>query len=120
MFLHLYFVLQNLYTLVVRKGCKLADVSDDDLPIIVFRTALKHGFSEDEVRAAWKSALELESFVRVRFDKQPPHYMAIGYIGERKVELIASSDGFRWRVFHARLAYTGGFKIEYRESGGKL
>lgn len=88
--------------------------------IVVHDSALKHGFTEDEIRAAWDSALKIESFVRVRFDKQPPHYMAVGYVGERKVELISYSDGRAWHVFHADSPLSGGFKKEYEKSGGML
>lgn len=98
----------------------MADSIEDDFPVVVYRSALKHGFTEDEIEAAWRSAIETGSFVRVRFDKQPPHYMGIGYVGDRKVELIAVSDGLVWRVFHANAPLTGGFKNEYRESGGLL
>lgn len=88
--------------------------------IVVYESALKHGFTEAEVRLAWKTALDAESFVRIRFDKQPPHYMGVGYVGNRKVELIAVSDGATWYVFHANSPLTGGFKGEYRENGGLL
>ena len=94
---------------------------DDEEPsIVIYDCALKHGFTEDEIREAWESAVKTQSFVRVGFDKQPPHYMAVGFVGDRKVELIAFSEGLVWKVFHARLAFTGGFKNEYREGGGLI
>lgn len=90
------------------------------LKIEVYGSALRHGFSENEVRSAWESALKMETIVRIRFEKQPPHYMGVGFVGNRKVELIAVSDGFRWHVFHAESPLTGGFKKEYKENGGSL
>lgn len=93
---------------------------NDFEPIEVYGSALKHGFSEREVRVAWKSALATRTVVRIRFDKQPPHYMGVGLVGNSKVEVIAASDGFTWHVFHADSPLTGGFKKEYRENGGIL
>ena len=63
----------------------------------------------------------MDSIVRIRHDKQPPHYMMIGILQNGKtVELIAFSDGLDWYVFHAKTPLTAGFKKEFKENGGKL
>lgn len=87
----------------------------------IIDSALRHGFSEDELRRIWDRAPE-DSVVRVRHWKQPPHYMAIGFTddGKHVVELLAYTDGFDWWLFHAKTPPTGGFKKEYIENGGIL
>lgn len=79
----------------------------------VFDTALKHGLKEEEVVYAWENAIE---HVRCRYEKQPPHYMAIGTLPNgNPCELIGYSDGFDWYVFHAMGELTPGFMHEYEE-----
>ena len=86
----------------------------------IIDSALRHGLSEDEIRSAWESVI-MDSIVRIRHDKQPPHYMMIGILQNGKtVELIAFSDGLDWYVFHAKTPLTAGFKKEFKENGGKL
>lgn len=83
-------------------------------------SALRHGFSERELRRIWDTVPE-ESVVRVRHAKQPPHYMMVGFTESgRQVELIAYTDGFDWWLFHALTPPTPGFKKEYIKSGGIL
>ena len=86
----------------------------------IIDSALRHGLSEDEIRSAWETVI-MDSIVRIRHDKQPPHYMMIGILQNGKtVELIAFSDGLDWYVFHAKTPLTAGFKKEFKENGGKL
>lgn len=86
----------------------------------ILDSALKHGFSEDELRRIWDTVPE-ESVVRVRHAKQPPHYMMVGFTENGKpVELIAFTDGFDWWLFHALTPITPGFRKEYVENGRLL
>ena len=83
-------------------------------------SALKHGFSEEELWRVWETVPE-KSVVRVRHSKQPPHYMMVGYTKRgQQVELIAYTDGIDWWLFHAHTPITRGFKKEYIEGGGTL
>lgn len=75
-------------------------------------SALRHGFTEEEVRRAWDNVFE---YVRIRHDKQPPHYMGLSSVGGRTVELIALSTGTDWVVFHAMTPPTRGFMAEYEK-----
>lgn len=78
--------------------------------------ALRHGLTTDEVVHAWDNAFE---YVRCRYEKIPPHYMALGSLPDgRTCELVAFSDGFDWYVFHAVAPVTQGFMHEYRRAGG--
>ena len=57
-------------------------------------SALRHGFSEDDLRRIWDTVPE-DSVVRVRHAKQPPHYMMVGFAQDGcPVELVAYTDGF--------------------------
>jgi hypothetical protein len=83
-------------------------------------SALKHGFSEDDLREIWNTVPE-GSVVRVRHVKQPPHHMMLGFARDgRQVELIAYTDGFDWWLFHAQSPITSGFKKEYFGNGGTI
>lgn len=83
-------------------------------------SALKHGFTEDELREIWNTVPE-DSVVHVRHRKWPAHYMMIGFTEDnQRVELIAYTDGFDWWLFHAKTPPTAGFKREYIENGGIL
>ena len=86
--------------------------------VIVLESAVKHGFTEEQIKAAWESSDG--TWVRVREGKLPPHYMAIGFIGNKEVEMIAFSTGFDYYVFHANSPLSASFKKEYRENGGRL
>lgn len=86
--------------------------------IYVTESSLKHGFTEAEIIAAWNNVFE---YRRVRSDKHPPHYMALGFLPDgRTVELIAYSTGLDWVIFHAMTPPTPGFMHEYRMNGGRL
>lgn len=86
----------------------------------ILDSALKHGFSESELRAIWETVPE-DAVVRVRHDRQPPHYMLVGTTSRGQVvEMIAFTDGFDWFLFHAMTPMTPGFKREYIENGGML
>lgn len=90
------------------------------MSVVILGSALKHGFSEREVREAWKT-VRPEDLVRVRKDKQPPHYMGVGFLPNGKIiEMIAFSTGYDFYVFHANSPLSASFKIEYRENGGLL
>lgn len=86
----------------------------------ILDSALRHGFSESELRGIWETVPE-DSVVHVRHGKQPPHYMMVGTtVDGRIVELIAFTDGFDWYLFHAMTPMTPDFKKEYIENGGML
>ena len=88
--------------------------------LYIIDSALRHGFSEGELRRIWDTVPD-ESVVRVRHEKQPPHYMMVGFTeDDRQVELIAYTDGFDWWLFHAFTPITPGFRKEYVENGGIL
>lgn len=83
-------------------------------------SALRHGFSEDDLRRIWDTVPE-DSVVRVRHAKQPPHYMMVGFAQDGcPVELVAYTDGFDWWLFHAQMPVTSGFRKEYVVNGGIL
>lgn len=86
--------------------------------VVVLDSALKHGFTEEQIRAAWDSLDG--SWVRIRKEKLPPHYMAIGIIGNKDIEMIAFSTGLDFYVFHANSPLSASFRKEYRENGGRL
>lgn len=94
---------------------------DDWVSVLnIIDSALRHGFSDSELREIWETVPE-DSVVRVRHSKQPPHYMMVGYTGHgMPVELIAYTDGFDWWLFHACAPVTPGFRREYVRSGGVL
>lgn len=85
--------------------------------VYVTESALKHGFEDEDIRIAWGNVFE---YRRVRHDKHPPHYMALGVLPDgRTVEMIAYSTGLDWVVFHAKTPPTAGFMHEYGMNGGK-
>lgn len=81
----------------------------------VAESALKHGFTESEIKTAWMAAQG--SWRMVRRDKWPAHYMAFGYIGNREVEMIAYSTGNGFVVFHVKSPIGSKFKKEYNRNG---
>ena len=88
--------------------------------LYIIDSALKHGFSEGELRAIWENVSQ-DSVVRVRHNKQPSHYMMLGRTKNNQlVELIAYTNGFDWFLFHAQTPPTTGFKQEYFRNGGIL
>ena len=91
--------------------------------VVVLRiidSALRHNITEQEIRFAWNTIIE-SSIVQIRHEKQPPHYMRVGFLPSgAMVEFIAFSDGFDWYVFHAKSPLTAGFKKEFKENGGIL
>ncbi len=91
-----------------------------DAVLKIIDSALKHGFTEEELREIWKTVPE-ESVVRIRHEKLPPHYMMIGFTkGGARVELIAYTEGRDWCLFHAYMPTTPGFKREYKKNGGVI
>lgn len=83
--------------------------------IVVLDSALKHGFTKQEIEYAWSN---IYAFARVREGKEPPHYMAIGSLPDgRTAEMIAFSTGFDWYIFHAYTPPTKGFLSEFNSSG---
>lgn len=80
-------------------------------------SALRHGLTEAEVAYAWEHAFE---HVRVRAEKQPPHYMALGPLPNgRTAEMVGLSVGLDWVVFHAMVPPTPGFMHEYELERGR-
>ena len=71
-------------------------MNDAKKPAVAIESALKHGFTKDEVERAWMNAQG--SWRMVRKDKWPPHFMAFGRIGNRDVEMIAYSIARRGEV----------------------
>lgn len=77
----------------------------------VYKTALKHGLSENEVRHAWAFAFTYK--VREKANA-PATYLAIGPLRSGElVELIALTDGYDWLVIHAMTPPTPGFLREF-------
>ena len=85
--------------------------------IVVHNSALKHGLTEEDVKSAW---IGVQEYRRIKQDKYPPHYMAVGFLSNGKsVEMVAYSDGLDWHVFHAMSPITGNFKRVYEKEAGK-
>ena len=81
----------------------------------VTESALKHGFSEAEIKTAWMAAQG--SWRMVRRNKWPAHYMAFGRIDNRDVEMITYSTGNGFVVFHVKSPVGSKFKKEYDGNG---
>ena len=88
---------------------------DDKRPAKAAPSALKHGFTKEEVENAWMRAEG--SWRMVRKDRWPPHYMAFGEIGNRECEMVAYSTGKQFVIFHAKSPVGAKFKREYEENG---
>lgn len=90
------------------------------MSIKVLPSALRHGLGEGEIKHAWLCMRWCDP-IRIRHEKQPPHYMAIGFLPDgRTIEMVAFSDGIDWFVFHAMAPVAPSFRSEYLENGGLL
>jgi hypothetical protein len=98
----------NMHYSIVGRSCTM---------IYTTESARRHGLTDDEVCYAWAHAIE---YRRVRLDKRPPHYMALGALPDGRVaELAAYSSGLDLVVFHCMTPTTPGFMHEYEGAGKK-
>ena len=77
-------------------------------------SALKHGFSEDDLREIWNTVPE-GSVVRVRHVKQPPHYMMLG---DTSTDFFIDylNSGQHTITYHLTVTTAGNFAAGYADA----